>query len=158
MEINYKLESKTEKTSIKTGSIYYVGIFKGEDGVNVEASSFDIKDIKVGDTIKGEIVKNGNFTNFKATKTNIGRSGGNNGAINKAMDKKNESIKGFQENKEISIKLSGAMRDAVLMVTTFYPEASEKSLIDKEVYLQGRIEKWRRYFLDKHGDETDVKA
>ncbi len=66
------------------------------------------------------------------------------GAMTKAMDKKNENIHAAQDRKHDAIRMAGAQRDAVLMVTTF--EKNEKNLSDVE--LRETIEKWMKYFLN----------
>lgn len=61
--------------------------------------------------------------------------------IEAVMDKKNESISKFQGQKEESIALMSAQRDAVLIVTTI--TLGEET--DEEV--KQRIIKWRNWFL-----------
>lgn len=67
------------------------------------------------------------------------------------MKEKQENVKEAQETKKENIKEAAAQRDAVLMVTTFYPEfandpllSSEKEKLLKEKYLQ-----WRDFFLNQ---------
>lgn len=94
-----------------------------------------------GGKIVGEVYKKGNYWNFKPANAKPAYKGG--GAITKAMEKKNDNIVAAQERKHDAIRLAGAQRDAVLMVTTF--EANTPFPADNE--LKSKIEAWVRYFL-----------
>lgn len=64
------------------------------------------------------------------------------GAISKAMEKKEASIEKFQTNKEESIKLAGAQRDAVMIVTS---RDSIKDCTDE--HIENEVKRWRNWFL-----------
>ena len=66
-------------------------------------------------------------------------------AVNKAMDRKEESNEKFQDNKDRAIRLAAAQRDAVLMVTTF--EAGTPFPTDAE--LKAKFIAWRDWFLSE---------
>jgi hypothetical protein len=137
---------------------------KGEQGnviaevsvnrVNKKGETFPNFDgIILGATIDGELWTSATGKNylFAPKPASTGGSKGNPG-IAKAMEKKNESIAKFQDSKETSIKLAGAMRDAVLIVTTFY-----KDLQMEDGDIELKIKQWRNWFLTNHGNESDVK-
>lgn len=83
---------------------------------------------------------------FFAPKLNSGANRGQSGArtaqITKAMEKKEQSIEKFQDNKEFSIKTSSTMRDAVLIVTA---RDFIKTATDEEI--EREITKWRNWLL-----------
>ena len=96
----------------------------------------------------------GKFTLYPPKDPATVKSGASGGGFKAGMQKmvteKNENIKAAQETKHEAIREAGAQRDAVLMVTTFYPEfndatiASEKERLLKEKYLY-----WREFFLNQ---------
>src|SRR6267142_1504507 len=143
---------KNESKQSAKGNAYQMVTLKGEDGIHVEASTFDLAGKATNETIEGEIVVNGKYTNFKLAMpprpSFMGSKGG--ASMTKAMDRKETSINSFQENKEVSIKLSGSMRDAVIIVTA----RGISDLIPSEI--QSEILKWRNWLLANHGDITDV--
>lgn len=67
------------------------------------------------------------------------------GAITKAMETKRENIKEAQDAKTWAIRVSGAMRDATLMVSTF--DSSMPFPTNEE--LKKDWENWRDYFLSE---------
>ncbi len=64
--------------------------------------------------------------------------------IGKMMEKKEASIGRFQDNKEESIKISGAQRDATLMVTTFYPVDMDTDALKKY------WKEWKDFFINQY--------
>lgn len=66
-----------------------------------------------------------------------------------AMVRKETSISRFQTNKEESIKLMSAQRDAVLIVTTMYDAGAWG-----EEEMKRQILKWRDWFLSEKFNET----
>lgn len=95
----------------------------------------------------------GKFTLYPPKAPTIAKSGSTGGfkaGMQKMVEQKQEGIKAAQENKHEAIREAGAQRDAVLMVTTFYPDftddtiASEKERLLKEKYLY-----WKEFFLNQ---------
>lgn len=82
------------------------------------------------------------------------RSGGN-AAITKAMDRKEEGIERTMDRKEEGIKMSNSQRDAVLLVTTFYPELAQLEGDIKKVEIAKAIKGWRKWFMASFGDPSD---
>ena len=69
--------------------------------------------------------------------------------IKQAMKQKEESIAKFQDSKENSIKLAGAQRDAVLIVTTMMQNLPAiTSTMMGEDSIKEAIIKWRNWFLN----------
>lgn len=79
----------------------------------------------------------------------VANSGFKQKQIEATMDKKNEAIGRFQATKEESIKMAGAQRDAVLLVTTFY---KEKQLTDAEI--KTKVVEFRDWFLSEKFNEV----
>lgn len=84
------------------------------------------------------------------------------GQVQKAkevMTFKGEQIRVAQDNKNDSIRLSGASRDATLILTTFYPEASELPVEEREAYLKDRWLYWKNYFYNRSAEtpQPDTK-
>lgn len=102
-------------------------------------------DLTIGTEVEGDIVEkqNGQYVNrsLYAPKQPTGRTGGNSG-VKVAMERKEASIAKFQDKKEESIALSGAQRDAVLIVTELKRVIG---LPDEDI--QSEIIKWRNWFL-----------
>jgi hypothetical protein len=115
--------------------------------------------VVVGASIEGEFWTSPTGKNYLfAPKPQQAKGGGMGAQASKLMDKKAASIEKFQDNKETSIKLSGAMRDAVQIVMTFYPSVAEyASHVEKENFIKEKIRHWRTWLLENHGDMTDVK-
>ncbi len=151
------------------GKRIFEGAFIGEDGKEFNASIWELdrdnkqfpgfSDLRPGATFEGNP-----WTSPTTGKTSIyppkpvseafkGQKGGNSANITKAQTVKREDIKVAQERKNTVIQLSGAMRDAVLIVTTFY-----RGVEMEDSDIQDKIKKWRAWFLENHGDETDTKA
>lgn len=68
----------------------------------------------------------------------------------KMIEKKQENIKQSMELKQENIQMAAAQRDAVLIVTTFYPNSD---FSDAE--LRSKIEEWHAYFMLLQ-DKVDV--
>lgn len=96
-----------------------------------------------GGRISGDVYKNAkgywNFKGLEQKKTYTTRTN----AVTKAVKEKNENIVAAQDRKHDAIKMAGAQRDAVLMVTTF----NAKDPFPTEAELKSAIEAWMRYFL-----------
>lgn len=111
---------------------------------------FKDKGIMPGHEIQGKewvSPKNGKMYLFEEKEGSTGQNKPSGGyktqQIEKAMDRKEGSIEKFQDSKEQSIKLAGAQRDAVLIVTTMR-EMGELSEND----IKEEIIKWRNWFLN----------
>lgn len=68
---------------------------------------------------------------------------------------KAESITASQDKKEVSIMISGTARDAVLIVTTMYPELANYNEIDKEAAIKEEIIKWRKWLMAQWDQPID---
>lgn len=139
----------------KAGDDYHV--FKMEDGKFLSVFKFDTRfsEINVGTELPDDVlIYDQQYNNYKLKplpKPAGAPRGGFGGKQAEAlMEKKNESIKGFQDDKEKSIALSSAQRDAVLMVTTF--ETAQPFPTDSE--LRAKIVEWREWFLKEHQNRS----
>jgi hypothetical protein len=111
-----------------------------------EVSTFD--PVIAGQEIDGFIETKGMYKNFKKSlekpkfmqKPDISKQ------VEKAQARTEASIGKTMDRKEESIKLAGAQRDAVLIVTNLFPNGQETEQEIKE-----KIIKWRNFFLN---DET----
>ena len=74
--------------------------------------------------------------------------------IERVMQKKEASIGKFQDNKELSIKISSTMRDAVLIALAEYNDA--RSFTFGET-IGENIEGWRKWFWE-HWDDPETDA
>lgn len=122
-----------------------------EGNITDKVTTFD--PVMTGGTIEGAIVKNDKgYLNFKKLEAPDFIKKGNPNyktqQIEKAMDKKNESISHFQDKKEESIALAGAQRDAVLIVTTMMTQYPKGTIPDIED-IQNDIIEWRNWFLSE---------
>ncbi len=141
-----------EMKQTKNGAPYK--LFTMEDNHKLAVFNFDARynDLNVGvDLPDSELVFDPAYSSYKLRPlpkpAQIKGAGGyRNAQIEKVMDRKEESIKTFQESKQEAITLSAAQRDAVLMVTTF--DSNEPFPTDAE--LQEKIETWMKYFLNLH--------
>lgn len=112
---------------------------KGEmhDGV----TTFDV--ITTGQTLEGEIEIKGNYKNFK---NHIQRPTAGiynkTAAVEKAMERKEESITKFADRKEEAIAMAGAQRDAVLIVVALMKDKEWSQSVVRET-----ITLWRNWFL-----------
>lgn len=101
-----------------------------------------------------EIFQDGKFWKIKPESLGITpdapKSNYKTGQITEAVKIKAESIRHAQENRNDSIRLSSASRDASLMVTTLIPFIY-KDLTEDE--LKAKWESWRAWFFQRIGDE-----
>lgn len=94
---------------------------------------------------------------FKASKGVAPKSAQAQGIIKQnvleAQNRTSEHVKEAQERKDEAMKLAGAKRDAILIVTTFYPEFAkiEESLsgLTKEQTIEAKIDYWMNKILSK---------
>lgn len=145
---------------------------KGDDGkltedvsvnrVNKKGEIFPgFDEVKVGNDVEGELWKSTSNKHYLFAPKKVSTSSYNaprGGGAVKAAEITRESVKEALDTKENSIRLSGAMRDAVLIVTTFYPNLErEENVIDKETNVMAKIIKWRNWILNNYGDAKDTK-
>lgn len=108
----------------------------------------DFDNLRAGGEVEGEIWQSpkGGWYLFPPRKP---KTGGNpafkSKQIEEAQNRKRGDIEHFQTNKEESIRLASAQRDAVLIVTTQMNNWGE-SVNDNEL-VQKEIIKWRNWFL-----------
>ena len=70
-----------------------------------------------------------------------------------AMERKEQSISRFQDIKELSIRIAGAQRDAVLVSIN---RQDFKKMTDDQI--KSELEKWREYFFNlSDPNETEKK-
>lgn len=126
---------------------------------NVAVFSFftDFAKIMPGATVEGVLEQKefkgsvsyslGNMvsTAFTRDKANGGAFKGQSGAV-KAAEITSNSVKEHQESKHEAIRLAGAQRDAVLIVTTFmkFDEGFSRS----PDLIKEKIKDWMKFFLD----------
>lgn len=139
----------------KAGAPYK--LFQMEDGKRLSVFQFDTRYAEITEGIDipdDALIYDQQYDNYKLKplpKPAGAPRGGFGGKQAEAlMEKKNESIKGFQDDKEKSIALSSAQRDAVLMVTTF--ETAQPFPTDSE--LRAKIVEWREWFLKEHQNRS----
>jgi hypothetical protein len=125
-------------------------------GVTIWGDFPSFHTLEEGHAVEGDIVTKGDFKTLYPARTNtLGakRSGGVN--IAKAMETKAANIAVAQENKNESIKLAAIQRDAILLVTTFYPEFNEvyeNDIPGKEQAIKDRIMFWKKHLETVYGD------
>ena len=125
------------------------------DAVSIWSSFADFANLKDGDVVDGEleIKQNGNYTNKTLKSPPTGTTGpyrGNPGAITKAMDRKEQGIEKFQDNKELGIKISSTIRMAVDLVAA--TESEGWTMQQK----QSEIKQWRKWLWENwSADDKD---
>ena len=62
------------------------------------------------------------------------------------QNQRSQDIAKAQANKESSMRLFSSGRDAVLIVTTLYPELSQS--MEKDVVIKNKIKEWQKYLYD----------
>ena len=112
-----------------------------------------------GVKISGSIDMSGKYKNLKFGKT-VQRTipMQTQSPISIAMDRKNTMVQRAQDNKELGIRVAGAMRDATLIVTQMYPELAK--ITDQEVKekaIQEKWHHWRGFFFDQW-ENRDVQT
>ena len=145
-----------EKTA-STGTIYHTCTLRTEDevGEEIKASSFDLKDKKIGDIVEGEIVMKGQYKNFHIKKEQVARGGGASAGIKVAQERKQEMIEKTMDRKEDSFKITATFRDATILTQTWSTKApfpTSQEIEEKWVYFRKWL--WEHYDMDI----TDTKA
>lgn len=127
---------KYQSVTLSSGSETYEKVSLWSD------STPGYTELAINSKLVGEVTKNAKgYWNFKAEGAKVASRSA--GAITKAIETKNNNIVAAQDRKNDSIRMAGAQRDAVLMVTTF--EANAPFPTDAE--LKAKIESWMKYFL-----------
>lgn len=141
--MKYKISAVIEAQTT-TGKTMYRSTLKDEQGVEETINLFE--EVKVGDELDGEIyVNEKGYRNFKSTKKVASANFVNNQKatqIKESMDRKEQSIERFQDDKEFSIMVSSTMRDAVALAIAEY---ADKTVLDT---LPESILKWRKWLID----------
>lgn len=147
MNKKYHVEWCENKTG-KSGKVYQVMTLKDESGAYFEnVSSFD--DLKLAGDYEGEIIQNGQYLNFKLKATNPYPKPAGRG-IAQAMERKEASITKFADRKEESIALMSSQRDAVMIVTSLYPELASYEEPHKTREIEAKYHQWRKFFLNSN--------
>lgn len=127
--------------------------------VNKKNETFpNFDDIQNGGTVEGELWKSekGRYYLFAPKVRATGSTGAYKAQqIEKTMARKEESIEKFQDSKEQGIAISGAQRDAVLIVTMLFNSQNlpPEEEIDKQ-QIKEEIIKWRNWFLSSDFKDT----
>ena len=149
-----RLTTKTGKLMIKADLSDVEG--NVNTGLTIWSDYPNFATLEEGHTTEGDIVVKGDFKTLYPARTSspfVRKSGPQ--AITKAMETKKENIKEAQTFKNESIKLAAIQRDAVLLVTTFYPEyntAFQDDMPGKEQAIKDRIMYWKKYLEQVYGD------
>ena len=175
MQQTYKVlwaEAKTTAAGkpFKTLSLESNGV--QVSGVSIWSDNGQYANATPGGEITGMVTetpsKNGGkpFKNFKDALSQTHPLGGHKSGIKQAMAQKDQSITKFQAAKEDSIRTSSTMRDAVLLVTTFYPELATVALGERGDRVKETVTKVRKFLLDSwepveevndHGGQYEVQ-
>lgn len=138
-----------ERRESKTGKSFAKLELKDEQGVihssvSVWSDFPNFENLAPGMQVDGELVKKGEYTNLVVAKTSYSpnytprANSGPTRAFAAAQEVKGKQIERSQEHKDNSIKVSSTMRDAVLLVTTFYRDVT---MSDKEI--EEKVKVWR---------------
>ncbi len=151
-----------EKRKTREDKDFY-SLTLGDESTSTEierVSIFDNLDkIKVGAEIEGSITENAaGYKNFRFPREAgvKGQSGNKTAQMEKVMDRKREDISQAMDKKQDAIRMSGAMRDATLMVTTLigaFPAEWEHFTADM---IKTEWKAWRDYFINSW--DQDVSA
>lgn len=147
-KINFCEVKRTGNTNGRAWSITEMALVDEEGNETTNVSTFD--SVAPAQEIEGQIVKNEKgYLNFvkKPEPKQVAASNFKTAQMEKTMERKENSIKGFQDNKELSIKISSTFRDAVaLSIAEGKPEAD-------------RILAWRKWLWNNYDvdiDDTDA--
>jgi len=153
------LEAKT----LQNGSKLLDAQFIGEDGQQFDATIWEkdnkgvafpnFAELKAGQTIEGNPWKSptsGKISIYPPRVDQPKGGAGRTAQINQSMEKKGAMIKDAQENKELGIKLSSTMGNAVNIALQ---EAKDFPFSEK-VY-QERVKYWRKWLFDNWGENAE---
>lgn len=136
------------------GKVKKAEFVSGQKGVTFFSNWPGFADLKVGDKVVGDLArsdyngKEGWIMN-QLKKPSTFRAKPN--EIKAAVKEKNEGIERAQIRKSENIQLSSSQRDAVLLVTSFYPEFANDPA--KEQNIKVKITAWRIWLLDEFSNE-----
>lgn len=147
--MTYKLDWMERKTT-SVGDKWNCNL-SASDGTH-EGITLWVKDwptVALAQTVEGELVvkQNGQYTNktlYPLKASPRASTGFRKPNMEAVVAQKNENIRENMDTKHEAIKMAGAQRDAVLMVTTFNADGSFN---DDE--LKEKIEEWYQYFLNR---------
>lgn len=148
---------KVEELKTAKGAPYKKVDVKKADGTEVQGvSAFSFKfpaleTLIVGAEIQGAIVIDGNYKNLVGA---IDKPKGNlafkTAQIEKVMDRKEQSIGRFQDDKEWSIMISSTMRDAVSLAIAEIKDIKTLNTLEQDIL------KWRQWLIENWSvDKTD---
>lgn len=131
-----------ETKMTKVGKPYASAQLKGEDGivhdkVAIWSNHPQFNGMVNGGMVEGEIEVGERGKNLKWTQTPQRQ-------FTPKPTKTEANIEKNMDRKEESIKISGAQRDATLMVTTFYPQETDS------IILKQRWQEWKSYFISQY--------
>lgn len=153
---SYKIKSVDKKTT-KTGKPYAI-VLLDDKGTEVKASMWEgYESLMAGVEVQGEVYKSGDFTNFRlGTLQRFAGTGGaapRAAAIKEAQVAKETGIRKAQDNSQLSIKISGAMRDATLITLASLREQPFPT--DEEFKQEWR--KWRDWIINEFDQERAAR-
>lgn len=123
-------------------------------------SAFENLDkIKVGAEIEGSIVENSaGYKNFRFPREAgvKGQSGNKSAQIQQVMDRKREDISQAMDKKQDAIRMSGAMRDATLMITMLIGAFPDEYRDWSADMIKTEWQAWRDYFLNSWDTPTQA--
>lgn len=128
---------------------------QGKDTENV--TTFDT--VSPGHFLEGEIETGQYGLSFKKAPTPKQVAGSNfkTQQIENVMNKKNESIKTFQDSKEFSIMVASSMSQSVALAIAEYEKMDVNDPANPE--LIDLVTKWRKWVIDNWSvDKTDIPA
>lgn len=155
-----------ERGTTSTGKVKADATLIGEDGnkttVTIWGDFLGFAELMPGGTVEGEITPSRDpkykpslnapkLPRSAVTGTYRGK------AIEEAQTRKAEQITRFQSDKEESIRLMSAERDAVLIVITFYKDRwSSDAVLTNELdnLIKKKVVEWRDYFLSHEFNQT----
>ena len=160
----YKIEW-LERKETSTGKKKIDATVKDEQGVNADVTIWadfpGFAELNSGMTIEAEL-RPASDPKYRPSLSPVRAQKAQGGGyrqklIDDNMEKKNASISHFQANKEESIKLAGAQRDAVLVVVNLYKEIAEDKIMtpsEKDSAIKKKIVEFRDYFLSAEFNTT----
>lgn len=127
------------------------GVFK----VNIFNDFPEFANIKIGSVLRGQLVEKGQYTNLLSETLAKGKFGASGGykqkVIEETMQRKENSIGKFQDNKEFSIMVASSMNGAIALACAEYKDKTVLDTLDQAVL------KWRKFILDNWNiDPKDI--
>jgi len=152
----YKLSNIVRKTTT-TGKAMIRCTAGEENDVTIWSNFVNFANLKDGDVVEGELEtkQNGQYVNKTLNMPRAGLVGANRGQsgafrgkqMEETMAKKQGYIQEAQDNKGLSIKISGTMRDAVLCAL-----AGHSTLNNGTADLEASILRWRKWLWAHYDD------